>query len=188
LFVALLSAISATKSPKKVSQWAASLGSVNKKMPTAIGKRKKNGKSKNKVVDENSINDLINAEKTTEKENRNANLPEDEQKRIEKMEEEGKKRQYPMVSDTKAWARTLKDHFPTEHKAIDEFVRVMKEYGKGFDDCCGLVKLLPLPLAKFLIKIRFFDLINKKWANSGSETTKDVIERYGHKSKHSGAN
>ena len=91
--------------------------------------------------------------------------------------EEGKKRQYPMVSDTKAWARKLKDHFPNEHKAIDEFVRVMKEYGKGFDDCCGLVKLLPLPLANFLIKIRFFDLINKKWANSGSETTKDVIER-----------
>ena len=52
--------------------------------------------------------------------------------------EEGKKRQYPMVSDTKAWARTLKDHFPNEHKAIDEFVRVMKEYGKGFDDCCGI--------------------------------------------------
>ena len=96
LFVALFSVISATKSPKKVSQWAASLGNVNKKMPTAIGKKKKTGKKKKSAFDQNSINDLINAEKTTEKANRNANLPEDEQKRIEKMEEEGKKRQYGM--------------------------------------------------------------------------------------------
>ena len=83
-----------------------------------------------------------------------------------------------MVSDTKAWASTLKEHFPNEHQAIDGFIQKMKEYGKGFDDCAGLCKLLPLPLSNFLIKVGFFDLINKKWANSGNETTKDVIEGY----------
>ena len=83
-----------------------------------------------------------------------------------------------MVSDTKAWASTLKEHFPDEHPAIDGFIQKMKEYGKGYDDCAGLCKLLPLPLSNFLIKVGFFDLINKKWANSGNETTKDVIERY----------
>ena len=82
-----------------------------------------------------------------------------------------------MISNTKAWAAKLKEHFPNEHKAIDEFLRLMKEYGKGYDDCAGLAKLLPLPLAKLLIKLGVFDLINKKWANSGSETTKDVIQR-----------
>ena len=87
-------------------------------------------------------------------------------------------RKYPMVSDTKAWASTLKEHFPNEHQAIDGFIQKMKEYGKGFDDCAGLCKLLPLPLSNFLIKVGFFDLINKKWANSGNETTKDVIEGY----------
>ena len=92
--------------------------------------------------------------------------------------EENKKRQYKMVSDTKAWAATLKEYFPNEHKAIDTFLELMKEYGKGFDDCVGLCKLLPLPLSNILIKLGVFDLINYKWRNSGSETTKDVIERY----------
>ena len=92
--------------------------------------------------------------------------------------DEDKKRQYPMVSDTKAWASTLKDHFPNEHKAIDEFLKLMKEYGKGFEVCVGVSKMLPLPLSKVLIKLGFFNLINYKWGNSGSETTKDVIERF----------
>ena len=91
--------------------------------------------------------------------------------------EKDKIRKYPMVSDTKAWASTLKEHFPDEHKGIDGFIQLMDEYGKGYDDCAGLCKLLPLPLSNILIKLGLFDLINKKWANSGNETTKDVIER-----------
>ena len=83
-----------------------------------------------------------------------------------------------MVSDTKAWASTLKDHFPNEHKAIDEFIRLINEYGKGYDDAAGLAKLLPLPIAKLAIKFGLFDYINKHWADNGKETTKDVIERF----------
>ena len=57
---------------------------------------------------------------------------------------EGENRKYPMVSDTKAWASTLKEHFPNEHKAIDEFVRLMDEYGKDYEVAACLSKLLPL--------------------------------------------
>ena len=92
--------------------------------------------------------------------------------------EKGQNRRYPLKHDLKLWASTLKDHFPDEHKDIDEFVRLVKEYSRGYDIASGLVKILPLPLAKFVIKTGLIDFINKHWANAGNETTKDVIDRF----------
>ena len=82
-----------------------------------------------------------------------------------------------MVSNRAAWASTLKEHFPNEDQAIDGFLQILNEYGKGFDVVSGMCKLMPLPLSKFLFKLGLFDLVNKKFANTGNETTKDVIER-----------
>ena len=90
----------------------------------------------------------------------------------------GQNRRYPLKHDLNLWASTLKDHFPDEHKDIDEFVRLVKEYSSGYDIAAGLVKILPLPLAKFVIKLGLVDFINTKWAHSGNETTKDVIDRF----------
>ena len=82
----------ATTSPKKVSKWVADIAKVKKKA-SAI---KNDSKNKKKMLQDHEISDLINGDKKAERANKNDNLPEDEQKRIEKMEEEGKKRQFSM--------------------------------------------------------------------------------------------
>ena len=75
----------------------------------------------------------------------------------------------------------LKEKFTAERDqwAIDEFLRVVNEYSKEYDLAAGLLKLLPLPLAKFVIKVGLVDLINAKWRGGGNqeETTLDVINR-----------
>ena len=82
-----------------------------------------------------------------------------------------------MTHDLKAWAAYLKECFPKEHNAIDEFVQLVHEYQEGFDVAAGLLKLLPLSLANIVIKMGLVGFLNKKWGNDGSETTKDIVER-----------
>ena len=82
-----------------------------------------------------------------------------------------------MTHDIKAWAAYLKESFPKEHKAIDEYLQLVREYREGFDMAMGVLKLLPLSLANLVIKMGLVRLINKKWGNDGGDTTKDIVER-----------
>ncbi|XP_067274944.1 all-trans-retinol 13,14-reductase [Pseudorasbora parva] len=60
------------------------------------------------------------------------------------------RRIYPIYSGLKRYMDELKKRFPGEEKAIDEYVRLSKKVGNGVWFMV-LLKLLPLPLAKFLV-------------------------------------
>lgn len=62
----------------------------------------------------------------------------------------GNRRQYPIYSGGTRFTEELKKCFPGEEKAIDEFIKLVKKTGRGVW-FLALLKLLPLPLAKFLV-------------------------------------
>ncbi|XP_038151769.1 all-trans-retinol 13,14-reductase-like [Cyprinodon tularosa] len=60
------------------------------------------------------------------------------------------RRSYPIYSGSARFSEELKKRFPGEEKAIDEFLKLAKKTGRGVW-VLALLKLCPLPLAKFLI-------------------------------------
>ncbi|XP_056117566.1 all-trans-retinol 13,14-reductase [Rhinichthys klamathensis goyatoka] len=60
------------------------------------------------------------------------------------------RRIYPIYSGRKRYIDELKKCFPGEEKAIEEYVRLSMKVGKGVW-FVGLLKHLPIPLAKFLV-------------------------------------
>ncbi|KAF4115914.1 all-trans-retinol 13,14-reductase [Onychostoma macrolepis] len=62
------------------------------------------------------------------------------------------RRIYPIYSGRKRYIDELKKCFPGEEKAIDEYVRLSKKVANGIWFMV-LLKLLPTPLAKFLVHI-----------------------------------
>ncbi|XP_077069321.1 all-trans-retinol 13,14-reductase [Siphateles boraxobius] len=60
------------------------------------------------------------------------------------------RRIYPIYSGRKRYMDELKKCFPGEEKAIEEYVRLSKKVGDGVW-FVGLLKFLPIPLAKFLV-------------------------------------
>uniref|UniRef100_A0A3Q0REV8 All-trans-retinol 13,14-reductase n=1 Tax=Amphilophus citrinellus TaxID=61819 RepID=A0A3Q0REV8_AMPCI len=62
----------------------------------------------------------------------------------------GNRRQYPIYSGGTRFTEELKKCFPGEEKAIDEFIKLVKKTKQGVWFLV-LLKLLALPLAKFLV-------------------------------------
>ncbi|KAL2101213.1 hypothetical protein ACEWY4_002974 [Coilia grayii] len=60
------------------------------------------------------------------------------------------RRTYPIYSGRDRFPQELKKCFPGEEKAIDEYMRLVKKCGRGVW-AMALIKLLPSPLAKFLV-------------------------------------
>ncbi|XP_055008691.1 all-trans-retinol 13,14-reductase [Boleophthalmus pectinirostris] len=60
------------------------------------------------------------------------------------------RRRYPIYSGRTRFPEELKKCFPGEEKAIDEYLRLAKKAGKGIW-VLALLKLLPSPIAKFLV-------------------------------------
>ncbi|CAI5676132.1 unnamed protein product [Oreochromis niloticus] len=60
------------------------------------------------------------------------------------------RRRYPIYSGRTRFTDELKKCFPGEEKAIDEFMKLAKKTGNGVW-FLALLKILPLPLAKFLV-------------------------------------
>ncbi|XP_062389041.1 all-trans-retinol 13,14-reductase [Sardina pilchardus] len=60
------------------------------------------------------------------------------------------RRTYPIYSGRDRFPQELKNCFPGEEKAIDEYMRLVKKAGRGVW-AVALLKLLPLPVAKFLV-------------------------------------
>ncbi|XP_073350198.1 all-trans-retinol 13,14-reductase [Pagrus major] len=60
------------------------------------------------------------------------------------------RRHYPIYSGRNRFPDELKKCFPGEEKAIDEYMRLVKKVGRGVW-LLALLKLLPAPVAKFLV-------------------------------------
>ncbi|KAK6470272.1 all-trans-retinol 13,14-reductase-like [Huso huso] len=60
------------------------------------------------------------------------------------------RREYPIYSGRKRFTEELKKHFPEEKEAIDKFVALVKKVAKGVS-FMAVLKMIPMPLAKFLI-------------------------------------
>ncbi|XP_072299009.1 all-trans-retinol 13,14-reductase [Eucyclogobius newberryi] len=60
------------------------------------------------------------------------------------------RRRYPIYSGRTRFPEELKKCFPGEEKAIDEYIRLSKKAGRGIW-LLALLKLLPSPIAKFLV-------------------------------------
>ncbi|MEQ2232018.1 hypothetical protein ILYODFUR_006767, partial [Ilyodon furcidens] len=60
------------------------------------------------------------------------------------------RRSYPIYSGSTRFCEELKKRFPGEEKVIDEYLKLVKKTGRGVW-FLALLKLCPLPLAKFLI-------------------------------------
>ncbi|XP_058862603.1 all-trans-retinol 13,14-reductase-like isoform X1 [Acipenser ruthenus] len=60
------------------------------------------------------------------------------------------RREYPIYSGRKRFTEELKKHFPEEKEAIDKFVALVKKVAKGVS-FVAVLKMIPMPLAKFLI-------------------------------------
>uniref|UniRef100_A0A3B3TKP8 All-trans-retinol 13,14-reductase n=1 Tax=Poecilia latipinna TaxID=48699 RepID=A0A3B3TKP8_9TELE len=60
------------------------------------------------------------------------------------------RRSYPIYSGSARYSEELKKRFPGEEKAIDEYLKLVKKTGRGIW-VMAVLKLCPLPLAKFLI-------------------------------------
>ena len=85
-----------------------------------------------------------------------------------------KMREYPIYHDLARFAHELKQIFPfEEHTAIDEYVKLVKEYANSPKTITGVLKFMPIPLVKFLFKIGCF----KNELNTFKETTASVITK-----------
>uniref|UniRef100_A0A3P8RVJ8 All-trans-retinol 13,14-reductase n=1 Tax=Amphiprion percula TaxID=161767 RepID=A0A3P8RVJ8_AMPPE len=60
------------------------------------------------------------------------------------------RRRYPIYSGRTRFPEELKKCFPGEEKAIDEYMKLVKQVGRGIW-LLAMLKLLPIPMAKFLI-------------------------------------
>lgn len=60
------------------------------------------------------------------------------------------RRRYPIYSGRTRFPEELKKCFPGEEKAIDEYIRMCKKAGRGIW-LLALLKLVPTPIAKFLV-------------------------------------
>ncbi|MGH0169318.1 UNVERIFIED_CONTAM: hypothetical protein FKN15_002209 [Acipenser sinensis] len=60
------------------------------------------------------------------------------------------RREYPIYSGRKRFTEELKKHFPEEKDSIDKFVALVKKVAKGVS-FVAVLKMIPMPLAKFLI-------------------------------------
>ena len=77
-------------------------------------------------------------------------------------------REYPIYCDSARFASELKKRFPgEEHGAIDQYVKLVEEHMKGYDDIVGALKLVPLPLAEFIIKTGVVKFLNKHLMKRG---------------------
>ena len=83
-------------------------------------------------------------------------------------------REYPIYYDLQKFVEELKPLFPTEeHSAIDEYIQLVKEFSQLPKAITGVLKLMPLPLTNFLLKIGCF----KKELMKCQETTASVVRR-----------
>ncbi|XP_063694603.1 all-trans-retinol 13,14-reductase-like [Bolinopsis microptera] len=84
------------------------------------------------------------------------------------------KREYPIFYDLQRFAKELKPLFPVEeHDAIDEYVRLVKEFSQLPKAITGVLKLMPLSLTKFLLKMGVF----KDELMKCQETTASLVKR-----------
>merc|ERR1711990_308092 len=98
--------------------------------------------------------------------------------------EGGKHKEYPIYHDSKRFASEMKKKFPDplDQQAIDSYVSLIDEHLENADtwmawrinDVTGLLKLIPLPVAKLLIKLGFVKKMNKHLTKQ--RTTSDVIK------------
>ncbi|TRY60605.1 hypothetical protein DNTS_007566 [Danionella cerebrum] len=77
---------------------------------------------------------------------------------------------YPVLSGKVEMMKNLKKLFPDDHKAIDEFFKVMKLAARRVS-FLGALKLMPQWLALFLLKSGIGDLISPVFRLSGASAT-----------------
>lgn len=83
------------------------------------------------------------------------------------------RRIYPIYSGRKCYVDELKKCFPGEEKAIDEYVRLSKKVANGIWFMV-LLKLLPTPLAKFLVHTGLANRLSS-FFRYGSRSLTDVV-------------
>ena len=82
---------------------------------------------------------------------------------------------YPIHHDNKIFAQELKSQFPiAEHEAIDQYVTLIDEHVKNFNDISGALKMMPLWLSNFVIKSGLLRLLNKHF--NYQKTVAEVVE------------
>ncbi|KAL5257799.1 hypothetical protein ACHWQZ_G012661 [Mnemiopsis leidyi] len=81
-------------------------------------------------------------------------------------------REYPIYHDLERFAKELKLLFPVEeHSAIDNYVKLVKEFSQLPKTITGILKLMPLPLTKLLLKLGCY----KKELMKCKKTTASVV-------------
>eukprot|EP00095_Tigriopus_kingsejongensis_P004126 snap_masked-scaffold122_size333723-processed-gene-2.17 protein:Tk04126 transcript:snap_masked-scaffold122_size333723-processed-gene-2.17-mRNA-1 annotation:"hypothetical protein BRAFLDRAFT_119025" len=82
---------------------------------------------------------------------------------------------YPVVSGPENWKNVLKERFPDETVAVDEFFRLLTQFGH-FDVVSGALKLLPAWVSSLAVRTRLVQLFFGYWRGKFSGTTEDVIK------------
>lgn len=85
------------------------------------------------------------------------------------------RRTYPVVVGEDKWKRMLKERFPAETKAIDEYFELMNQT-TSFDVVAGLLKLLPLKLSRLVVRLGLVHLVSKLWRGRFTQTTYEIVK------------
>ncbi|XP_065601092.1 all-trans-retinol 13,14-reductase [Cyrtonyx montezumae] len=88
--------------------------------------------------------------------------------------EPGHDKAIQLCTGTRAYFDKLKEHFPGEEAAIDEFKQLMKSVTKGLW-AVGLLKMLPLPLVRLLNRLGLVSLLSP-FCRMSSRSVKDVVD------------
>ncbi|MBN3287802.1 RETST reductase, partial [Polyodon spathula] len=85
------------------------------------------------------------------------------------------RRRYPIYSGRKRFTEELKKHFPEEKEAIDKFVALVKKVANGVP-FMAVLKMIPMPLAKFLIYSGLLTLFSPFYKMASRSLTEVVSE------------
>jgi hypothetical protein len=63
------------------------------------------------------------------------------------------RRDYPIMEGVREWRQALAEKFPSETKALDDFLKLVLSISGKFDLIIGGLKLLPLTMAGIICKL-----------------------------------
>ncbi len=84
-------------------------------------------------------------------------------------------KRYPTATGLDRWKTVMKEQFPQDHEAIDKFFGLIKEAKPALLVVLAL-KMIPLWLAKFVIKTGLIYLITRYWSRKFSRSCKEIYE------------
>ncbi|XP_072028858.1 all-trans-retinol 13,14-reductase-like [Amphiura filiformis] len=87
----------------------------------------------------------------------------------------GEHKHYPLMAGSRQIFRdALVKQFPDEEKAIDQYMKLIKDAAKTLNNAV-VIKLLPVSVVKFLISTGLINLVTK-WFNYSSRTLQEVVD------------